>query len=430
MQLLITVRTRLGIGAAFWLAASLSPSVQAAPDLTGGNTWPGPPRAQPADPAAILALSDRYPESAALLRRVISASLEPGHEDRLRAAADRLAAMGYALSPGGVQAVAARLAGPDGAALTARFQANRAAAGGSRTVAAVPADRRLIEGVAWDAPRQRLFASSVVGRELLVHDARGWRAVPGVEAGSLFGLALDPRRQLLWLTSGVVEQTPSPETAFRGLIALDLRSLRVVRRVPAPAGGSPGDLTVAPDGTVFASDPQSGAIYRAGPGAAALETLVPAGTMRSPQGLALSADGRRLYVADYSYGLAMIDPAGGRIVRVAARGEMLDGIDGLIADGEALIAIQNGVSPRRILRLELARGGTEIARVAVLERANPDWGEPTLGTLAGRHLVYVADGQWERFGAGGTVTGEAPIRPTAIRILGLRGSGRPPAGLR
>lgn len=153
--------------------------------------------------------------------------------------------------------------------------------------------------------------------------------------------------------------------------------------------------------------------------------------MKSPQGLALSPDGRRLYVADYGYGLAMIDLAGGQVVRVAAQGAaMLDGIDGLIADGGSLIAIQNGVSPRRIVRLHLAAGGAVVARVELLERGNPAWGEPTLGLLVDGNLLYVADAQWERHGTGGAVIGEGPVRPTAIRILGLRGSGRPPAGLR
>jgi sugar lactone lactonase YvrE len=202
------------------------------------------------------------------------------------------------------------------------------------------------------------------------------------------------------------------------LIALDLASLRVVRRVPAPAGGSPGDLAVAADGTVYASDPISGAVYRARPGAAALEALVPAGGMRSAQGLALSPDGRRLYVADYGYGLAMIDTVSGQVVRVAAQGvAMLDGIDGLIADGGSLIAIQNGVSPRRIVRLHLAAGGAAVARVEVLERANPAWGEPTLGQLVDGNLLYVADAQWERHGAGGAVIGEGPVRPTAIQAV-------------
>lgn len=411
-------------------AAIFCLSAAAVPARGSGTDWTPPPRAQPTEPAAIVALSERFPESATMLRRAIAAALPTADETRLRVAVERLADMGYALSPATLRILAGRLPAQSDA-LTARFEANRAPIGTSSAAIEIPADRRLIEGVAWDAPRRRLFAASVAGRELLVHDARGWRAVPGVGAGSLFGLAVDPRRNLLWLTSGAVEQTPSPETAYRGLIALDLRSLRVVRRVAAPAGGSPGDLALAPDGTVYASDPQTGAVYRARPGAVALESLLPAGAMRSTQGLVVSPDGRRLYVADYAYGLAAIDLATGRIARVAARvPAMLDGIDGLIADGATLIAIQNGASPRRIVRLHLTPDGVTIARVEVLERANPAWGEPTLGLIVNGGLLYVADAQWERYGPGGAVVGEGPVRPTAIRILGLRGSGRPPAGLR
>lgn len=404
----------------------------AAADASAGGDGGGwsAPRSQPVDPGAIAALSARFPESAALLRRAIAAELPTASVAQLRVALERLAAMGYGLSPASLAAIAERSPGL-GPALAVRFAANREPFGSSRLVIEVPADRHLIEGIAWDQPRRRLFAASVVGRELLVHDARGWRAVPGVAAGSLFGLTIDTPRHLLWLTSGAVPQTPSPETAFRGLIALDLRSLRPVRRVSAPADASPGDLVVAHAGTVYASDPQSGAIYRAGPGAVTLETVLPAGAMRSPQGLALSRGGHRLYVADYGYGLAVIDLASGRISRMPTAGpEMLDGIDGLAAEGTDLIAIQNGVSPHRIVRLHLTTAGDAVVRVEVLERANPAWGEPTLGTIVGNALLYVADAQWERHGTGGAMTDNEPVRPTAIRILGLRGSGRPPAGLR
>jgi hypothetical protein len=46
----------------------------------------------------------------------------------------------------------------------------------------VPEGGRLIEGIAWDPRRNRLFASSVVGRELLYGDGRSWRAVPRLQA--------------------------------------------------------------------------------------------------------------------------------------------------------------------------------------------------------------------------------------------------------
>jgi sugar lactone lactonase YvrE len=282
----------------------------------------------------------------------------------------------------------------------------------------VPAEHRLVEGIAWDSETNRLFAATVVSRALLVREPLGWVKVEGLDAGSLFGLAIDRRRDLLWLASGRVEQTPSPETAFRGLIAVDLNSLMPARRLPAPDDGSPADIAVGADGTVYASDPVSGAVYRARPGDAALGVLVPPGRLRSPQGLVPAADGRRLYVSDYTRGIAIVSLADGSVTRLEADvATMLDGIDGLTAWRGGLIAIQNGTGPRRILFLTLSRDGRRIRRVRVLESNHEEWGEPTLGFVRGDQFLYVADAQWERYGAGGVPADAEPPRPTAIRFL-------------
>jgi len=283
----------------------------------------------------------------------------------------------------------------------------------------VPASARLVEGVAWDPGRRRLFATSVAGRELVYGDGRTWRAVPGFRPGSLFGIAVDDARRLLWVASGSLEQTPSPETAFRGLIALSLDNFREVHRI-ALTGGSPADLTLASDGTLYAADPIGGSIWRLGVGDAAATVLVPPGTLRSPQGMVQSGDRRRLYVSDYSYGLAIVDTNDGTVTRLETdMPTMLDGIDGLLPWRGGLLAIQNGTNPRRIVHFTLSADGRRIAGARVVESGHPDWGEPTLGVLRGRNLIYVADAQWERYGPGGAVRGEGPTRPTAIRVARL-----------
>ena len=398
--------------------------------VVAGLGWAGSAMArcapEPWEPARILAEAadetvalERFPESASAHRRRIAAAHRAGDSARVRDAMLRLAAMGYALSPQTLDQLAAHFGDSDMAAIRARFDALRSPLGLSRPVDSVPAERRLVEGIARDPRTGRLFATSVVGRELLVHGEDGWQAVPGVAGGSLFGMAVDPERRRLWVASGTLDQTPSPATAFRGLIGLDLDTLAVVDRLPVEGSGSPGDITIGPDGTLYASDPIGGALFRVRPGERALWTLLPPGRLRSPQGLVLSPDGARLYVADYAYGVGIVDLASGTVSRLAARAPaMLDGIDGLLADGDSLIAIQNGSNPRRIVRLRLD-GGCEVAGIEILERATPGWGEPTLGTIAGGELLYIADAQWERYGPAGALVGDAPLRPTAIRALRL-----------
>lgn len=392
-------------GAALLLAAS-SPQ----------RPWPAAP-AEAADPAT-------FPESAMILRAEIGDAI--GRRDGVAVAryATALAAMGGALSTASQARIAPFLDARASEALERRFADNVEPIARSTLETEVPAEYRIVEGLAYDPVTARLFAGSVVDGRLLMRGAdRAWRAVPlDGPVGGLFGMAVDAKRRLLWLTSGAAEQVADPAHVFRGLIAVDLDRLTVARRVPLPVNGpgSPGDLAVAADGTVYASNAESGAIHVCAPGCARLADLVPPGRFRNPQGLALSPDGKLLYVADYGYGLAVIDLRHKWTDRVVARGPaMLDGIDGLVAWRDDLIAIQNGTNPRRIVRLRLGSKGRAVRSVEVLERANPDWGEPTLATIARDRLLFVADGQWERFAARGAPVGREPPRVTPIRALTL-----------
>jgi sugar lactone lactonase YvrE len=410
-----------------WLGLLLASSILSfAPAIARDAPWEAGRcvAGENADPDESRAAVQRHPESASAVRRWLAAAHQAGDAGQVRAGLGRLAGMGYGLSPASQAVLSVHLSARDADAFSARFAANRARLGGSRLVDSVPAGIPLIEGVARDPRTGRLFVTSVVGRALLVRDEAGWREVRGLDAGSLFGMTLDVAGRRLWIASGALDQTPSPGTAFRGLIGVDLDSLRLVKRLPVPNGGSPGDVGLGADGVLYASDPVRGAVYRARPDDGALSVLVPPGRFGSPQGLATSRDGRLLYVADYACGIAVMDIAAGGIARLTVRRPMmLDGVDGLVRHGDGLILVQNGVNPPRIARLTLGGGGRRVDRLEIVERANPDWGEPTLAALDGGELLYVADAQWERYGPAGRILGEGPTRPTPIRALPLRRKG-------
>ena len=147
--------------------------------------------------------------------------------------------------------------------------------------------------------------------------------------------------------------------------------------------------------------------------------LVAPGTLRSPQGLVVSADGQRLYASDYRYCLAVVDLASGAVSRLASDlAVALDGIDGLWRHGEELIAVQNGTSPMRIIALRLSHDGMRIVGHRTLEQAHPDWSEPLGGSIAAGAIYYVGNGQWERFDKGALKPDLAAL-PTQIRRLPL-----------
>lgn len=283
----------------------------------------------------------------------------------------------------------------------------------------IPAEFGLVEGVAWDARSRQLFAGSVEDGALLVREGDRWRrAILPYGTAGLFGMAVDQRRGILWIASGVAGPTRRKD-GFRGLIGVTALGFEAVGRAPLPAGDTgaqPGDVAVAPDGVVYVSDGAAGGVYACKPGCTALAPLVPAGTFRSAQGLAVSRDGRTLYVADYGRGLFGIDLKKPKNVALVSA---IKGIDGLVRDGDALIAIVNG-DGRKVVRLTFSAAAPATEELLATP---PGPGDPTLGTIIDRRLVYVADAQWDRFDAAGKSTG--PARETHIRAIALPSGARP-----
>jgi sugar lactone lactonase YvrE len=129
--------------------------------------------------------------------------------------------------------------------------------------------------------------------------------------------------------------------------------------------------------------------------------LVPPGALASPGGLALSPDEKTLYVADYSRGIARVDRASREVTFLTPRADAtLAGIDGLAMDKGDLISVQNGVKPHRVVRIALEPDGGSVRSVTILEMGHPSYNEPTLGVVAGRDFVYVANSQWGLFDRG------------------------------
>lgn len=286
----------------------------------------------------------------------------------------------------------------------------------------IPAEFGLVEGIAWDGRSRQLFAGNVEDGSLLVQEGDHWRrAVLPYRTAGLFGMAVDPRRGILWISGGVAAPTKE-KAGFRGLIGVTALGLQAAGKASVPAAdgnAQPGDVAIAPDGTVYVSDGATGAVYQCRPDCTELVRLVPAGTFESAQGLAVSRDGTRLYVADYGRGLfavALKKTKGATLV------SPIKGMDGLVRDGDALIAIVNGGS-KEVLRLTLDPAGATVTGQDVLARPSGP-GDPTLGTIVQNRLLYVADAQWDRFDDAGRA--KAPARVTTIGSLSLPAGPRPP----
>ena len=219
----------------------------------------------------------------------------------------------------------------------------------------------------------------------------------------VFGLKIDEKRNVLWAATAALPEMKGYAAADRGraaLVELDLATGRVRRAFPVPADGREhvlGDLLLAPDGGVFTSDSAAPVIWRLPPGGTRLEKWLEHTDFVSLQGMAFSADGRNLLIADYANGLWRIDVASRAVALSRAPAHAtLFGIDGIYAVPGGLVAVQNGVNPQRILRLTLAADGA-VAGARVLKAGHPAMSDVTLGQVVNGRFHFIGNSGWSLY---------------------------------
>ncbi len=239
---------------------------------------------------------------------------------------------------------------------------------------------------------------------------------------SVFGMQL--RGDTLWLVSSGIPEFFGLQTEDEGanaIVGLDIDTGETKAITELGDNGNRqvlGDLIFYDDESVFVSDQTDGVVYHYDVVSGAFTPFVQRGTIRSPQGLVLDASREALYVADYVGGLFRVDLESGHAQRVEApAGTSLYGIDGLYRYGNSLIAIQNGIQPNRVVRLDLSPDGRVVTEGHILAMNLVEFDEPNLGQVVGDEFFFIANSHWNRFDRDGNLPEglEGPI-VLAIRL--------------
>jgi len=252
-------------------------------------------------------------------------------------------------------------------------------------------------------------------------DDEGHLILGSIRSGQIVKLAPDPEVLLdreqhwsvfgmrfhadggLWFASAAVPQLANvgDDQGKTGLFRIDVSTGKIAQAAILPQYEPKqvlGDLVIADDNTIYATDSLSGAIYRYYIDSNEFETLVERGELGSPQGLVLDEGGGYLYVADYIGGLYRVSTQDGSLVRLRIAASITDyGIDGLYRYGDELIVIQNGIRPHRVVALQLSENGLAIASSRMLASNLKAFDEPTLGVVRGDEFYFVANSHWNRF---------------------------------
>lgn len=307
------------------------------------------------------------------------------------------------------------------------------------------------EGIDAHPRTEALYIASIRHRTVFEYAADGRIRDLGVHrdprVGAIFGVRVAHDGRSLWLTTGshaaMLDEAGQASAKFRlpsALLQVRISDGKVLGYWALPPDDIvhiAGDLAIASDGTVIVSDSE----------AACLHVLPRGGTLftirdpwfRSLQGVAPIPGTRTAVVADYAHGLFLVDfsePARAsksasasasavvsRVQRLQdAPGTTVLGLDGLLWHDGAVIAVQNGVTPARVVRITFDSARTRVDSVQVLDRQPSIATDPTIGTFWRGGFAYVANSQWSQYDANGQRIAGMPLAPTVILCVPLPAS--------
>lgn len=282
-------------------------------------------------------------------------------------------------------------------------------------IAFMLSEKNLIpEGIAYDPLSKAFFLSSLHKRKIVSVRVQTRHRPPIVEdftspgqdgLYSTLGMKVDAARRILWVCSSAESFMKGYSESHAGKAALfkyDLNTRKLIRKYEL--GPNPrhllNDLALNALGDVFVTDTASGEIFTVRHDKDELEVFIPAGRFESPNGIAISKDGRKLFISDLPFGVYVVDLKTKQSERLPQRvGISPSGSDGLYFYNNSLIGIINIVSERngRVARFYLDASAKAVTHAAVLDCNHPLYQWPTTGVVVGNSFFYIANSQFGAF---------------------------------
>lgn len=371
--------------------------------------------------------ADLRPNHARLLYNLADAYALNGKPEEALAVLQRLAAMDLFFAVEKDDDFKSLLDLPQFKTIQNEFLTNQKAVNRGVKAFTIPEKDLITEGIAYDSASKRFFVSSIYKRKIVSIDERGKVADFSLSSDGLWsvsGMRVDDARRILWVTTSAFAQTlpdsGKTDDGRAGVFKYDLKTGKLLKKYLLPNTDGKhalGDLIIAKNGDVYASDSRLPNIYRIEAQGGELEIFLTSDNFSSLQGLAFSKDEKWLFAADYSKGIFKIEMANKKISQIAMDANTNPiGIDGLYFYQGNLVAIQNGFRPFRVARFTLNKNLSAVIKSETLEANHADIEEPTLGVIVGKDFYFLANSQQSLIGKDGKIDAGELKEPVILRL--------------
>lgn len=268
------------------------------------------------------------------------------------------------------------------------------------------------EGIAYDSQSKAFYVGSTYKRKIVKIDADGivsdftGEAQDGLR--SLLGMRVDARRRILW----AISEHAGGSVPFKNMTKdclgcsdvykYDLKTGKLIKKYSLDNKPKPhflNDLTITSNNDVYLTDTITGEIFFISHRTDELKLFHDFGPQAFPNGIDLSGDEKRLFVAVHEK-LAVIDLKSKKSVFLKLpEGVKVGSIDGLYFYRNSLIAIQPFEKEKTIVRFFLNKEQNAVTKMETIESENKLFAQPTTGAIAGKDFYFLANSQLQLFRA-------------------------------
>jgi len=315
--------------------------------------------------------------------------------------------------------------------IVTNLQANAKQFCEGKTAFELPKGDNLFDALAWDAKRGQLLVGSARDGKVYIADSAGKLAdfiAAGADNG-LWGvdaLGVDGAHGKLYVASSasvIYKGFNADNAGSAGIFEFDLATGKLLHKytfVQSDGAHRLTSLVVGKDGQVYAADGARKQVFKIEAGG--LKTIAQNPKLTRISGLALSADGRTLYLADFALGIYGFDLAKAEPfeMRYSSANLVLGGIVGMYWYDGTLVVIENGMLPKRVMRLTLTADGRGIDAAMPLDVAQPAFTDLGSGAVAGEKLYFFANREDTLYDERGVLTAADKLEPQNVFSSNLR----------
>ncbi len=299
----------------------------------------------------------------------------------------------------------------------------------------IPEKDVLPESIAYDSIKNEFYIGSTRKGKVIKVSKDGLQKnfiLPKQEGlWMIVGIKTDAKRRNLWVCSSggdnLVGYTLKDDKEGRpaGIFKFNLDTGKLIKKYVLNIPGEVhffNDLEITKSGDVYITHMFSEhALFKIDQNSDQLEKVMVFNHMKYPNGLTLSNDETKLYIA-HSEGISVIELSDNKIktvqipegLKIAHR----ESIDGLYFYNNSLIGIQPDMNT--VLQLVMDKSGTKIIEAKPLEINHPMMNNPTTGALVNDIFYYIANAQFGSFNKDGSLFPKEKLYEVCILKLHLK----------